>query len=329
MSLRIGSLFSGYGGLDLGVGQVLDAAPVWHAEIASAPSAILAHNYPDVPNLGDVSEIAWDTVPAVDVLTGGFPCQDVSLAGVRRGLIPGTRSGLWSIFARAIAELRPRLVVIENVPGLLTAPAAGSASPVGSCPVCLDPSGVDALRALGAVLGSLAELRFDAEWGVFPASAVGAAHRRSRIFIVAYPADSPSLRYRIRRWDVDPAGGTVPADSPSLSGSVLGGGFRHDASGGAPLSFGPYQPAIDLWSAIMGRPAPEPLRELPNGSRALAPEFAEWLMGLPAGWISDPAIPISPAARVKAAGNGVVPRQAAAAVRLLLDRISTYQMEDA
>ena len=121
--LRVGSLFSGYGGLDLAVLNVLDAEMAWHCEWDDAPSAILAKHFPNVPNYRDVSKVDFTQVERVDILTGGFPCQDLSLAGKRAGLKDGTRSGLWSEFARAIEEIQPKLVVIENVRGLLSAKA--------------------------------------------------------------------------------------------------------------------------------------------------------------------------------------------------------------
>ena len=102
MTLKIGSLFSGYGGLDYEVEQFFNAETVWHCEWEDAPSRILEARYPNVPNYRDVSKVDWSQVEPVDILTGGFPCQDVSLAGSRRGLAEGTRSGLWSEFAKAI-----------------------------------------------------------------------------------------------------------------------------------------------------------------------------------------------------------------------------------
>src|SRR5581483_5234646 len=105
----------------------------------------------------------------------------------RRGIAPGTRSGLWLHVARAVAALRPRLVVIENVRGLLSARAHSHVEP---CPGCLGDTGrKPALRALGAVLGDLATIGFDAEWHGLPAAAVGAPHERFRVFVAAFPAD--------------------------------------------------------------------------------------------------------------------------------------------
>lgn len=190
--MRIGSLFSGAGGLDL---AALDLFPgssmAWHAEIDPAASRVLAHHWPDVPNLGSVTDIDWAAVEPVDVLCGGFPCQDVSAAGRKAGLTEGTRSGLWSHMAAAIDELRPRFVLIENVRGLLSAKATVRGVEPGS-----DDLGDDGprpvLRALGAVLGDLADLGFDAEWTCVRASDVGACHQRERVFILACPVAHPA-----------------------------------------------------------------------------------------------------------------------------------------
>jgi DNA (cytosine-5)-methyltransferase 1 len=186
MGLRIGSLFSGYGGLDLAVISQTDATMAWHCEYEEAPSKVLAAHYPGVPNFGDITKVDFTSVEPVDILTGGFPCQDLSLAGKRAGLKEGTRSGLWIEFARAIEELKPRLVVIENVRGLLSATAHSDLEP---CAWCMGETGdgEPALRALGAVLGSLADLGYDAKWTGIRASDSGAPHARFRVFIIAYP----------------------------------------------------------------------------------------------------------------------------------------------
>jgi DNA (cytosine-5)-methyltransferase 1 len=197
VSLRIGSLCSGYGGLDLAVMDALGGHVVWHAQyeppdkngkpdVHQWPSQILAHRFPGVPNHGDITAIDWAAVEPVDVLTAGWPCQDMSLAGLGAGLMPGTRSGLWYHVAAAIAALRPSIVVLENVRSLTSAKAHSN---VELCAWCLGDIGDEpALRALGAVLGDLADIGFDAEWLCLPASDVGAPHQRWRAFVLAWPA---------------------------------------------------------------------------------------------------------------------------------------------
>jgi len=183
--MKIGSLFSGYGGLDLAVTAVTGAEVAWHCEWDAAPSKILEKHFPNVPNYRDVSLVDFSQVEQVDILTGGFPCQDLSLAGKRAGLKEGTRSGLWSEFHRAIETIKPRLVVIENVRGLLSASAN---SDLEQCPWCMaDESGEPNLRALGAVLGDLADIGYDAKWTGIRAADAGAPHNRFRVFIVAFP----------------------------------------------------------------------------------------------------------------------------------------------
>lgn len=186
--MKIGSLFSGYGGLDLAVMNVTGAEVAWHCEWDEAPSKILDKHWPDVPNYKDVSKVDFTKVEPIDILTGGFPCQDLSLAGKRAGLQEGTRSGLWSEFARAIEELRPRLVVIENVRGLLSATADNGVEYTEEDLAILN--GQPPIRALGAVLGDLADLGYDAKWTGIRASDAGAAHNRYRIFIIGYLQNS-------------------------------------------------------------------------------------------------------------------------------------------
>lgn len=183
--LKIGSLFSGYGGLDLAVTAVTGGEVVWHCEWDDAPSKILERNFPGIPNYRDVSKVDFTQVEKVDILTGGFPCQDLSIAGKRAGLKDGTRSGLWSEFARAIETIQPKLVVIENVRGILSA-EANSGMEYGEEDLVI-PSGKPFLRAIGCVLGDLADLGYDGKWCGIRAADAGAAHNRFRVFIVAYP----------------------------------------------------------------------------------------------------------------------------------------------
>lgn len=185
--LTYGSLFTGAGGLEMGVQSVLPGRTLWHSDIDPGACKVIEHRWPDVPNLGDVTKVDWSAVPRVDVLTGGSPCQDLSHAGRRAGMKPGTRSGLWSAMARAIDVLRPRLVVWENVRGALSAEADSGLEP---CPGCVGEPGEDGpvLRALGRVLGDLADLGYDANWYGLRAADVGAPHGRFRVFIFAWPA---------------------------------------------------------------------------------------------------------------------------------------------
>jgi DNA (cytosine-5)-methyltransferase 1 len=157
--LTVGSLFSGIGGLDLGLERA-GMAVIWQSEIDPYASRVLAKHWPDIPNLGDITQIDWSRVEPVDLICGGYPCQPFSLAGVRRG--ESDPRHLWPHFHRAIRHLRPRYALLENVPGHLS-------------------------LGLDRVLGDLAEIGYDVEWCCIPAAAVGAPHLRYRIFAVAYP----------------------------------------------------------------------------------------------------------------------------------------------
>lgn len=198
---RIASLFTGTGALDLAVMDVYGGDLIWHSQYEPPnkdgkedrhqwAAQILHRHWPTVPNLGDITAVDWAAVlnehGPVDILTGGFPCQDISAAGKRAGLVPGTRSGLWTHMARAISVLQPRLVVIENVEGLLSRKAHRDLESENEALAGGVPDGT--LRAAGAVLGDLASLGFDAEWEMRAASDDGATHRRRRVIINAWPA---------------------------------------------------------------------------------------------------------------------------------------------
>ena len=167
--LKLGSLFSGIGGIELGFERTGRFKTIWHCEIEPYPSAVLEKNFPGVVNYGDITKVDWTRVERPDVIVGGFPCQDISVAGRGAGIKEGTRSGLWSEYARAIRELQPRYVVVENVAML-------------------------ARRGLTRVLGDIAALGYDAEWFTIRASDVGAPHRRERLFIIAHAHDRAGER---------------------------------------------------------------------------------------------------------------------------------------
>ena len=183
--LTIGSLFTGAGMLDRAAEHVFGARTVWVSDIDKGACKVLAYRYPHAPNLGDITAIDWATVPRVDIFTGGSPCQDLSTAGRRAGMKEGTRSGLWESMREAIATLKPTYVLWENVHGALSAEAA---SGLEHCPGCMGGAGHGGpvLRALGRVLGDLADLGFDAEWYGLRAADVGACHGRFRVFVLAY-----------------------------------------------------------------------------------------------------------------------------------------------
>lgn len=333
MSLRIGSLCSGVGMLDLAVMDALGGTVAWHAQYDPEDkhqyaARILEHRFPGVPNHGDITAIDWSAVEPVDVLTAGWPCQDMSLAGLGAGLMPGTRSGLWYHVARAIAALRPSIVILENVRSLTSARAH---SDVELCPWCMgDLGNGPALRALGAVLGDLADLRFDAEWLCLPASDIGAPHQRWRAFVLAWPADAPRPGLEARR-EGRPGGGPesvalgvgTPADAEGDGRERSrrprhGGGRPQDHDQRADVNWGPYTTAVRRWERLTDRLAPAPTEPGKNGPR-LAPALPEWMMGLPAGWVTAvPGIPRN--AQLHALGNGVVRQQGAAAIRILAER---------
>lgn len=184
MTLRLGELCAGYNGLGMAVEEVFGATPAWFSEFDAAPSKILAHHYPDVPNYGDMTKIDWAGIEQADIISGGTPCQDLSAAGKRKGMTEGTRSNLWVQMREAIAIQKPTYVVWENVRGAYSATAA---SDLEQCPGCMGDTGDGGtvLRALGRVLGDLSDLGYDAQWRGLRASDVGACHARFRVFILA------------------------------------------------------------------------------------------------------------------------------------------------
>jgi DNA (cytosine-5)-methyltransferase 1 len=159
MTLTVGSLFSGIGGLDLGLERA-GMRVIWQSEIDPYCSKVLEKHWPEVPNYGDIKKINWKEIARPDVICGGYPCQPFSTAGKRRG--DQDPRHLWPWVRYSISQLRPRYAILENVRGHLSM------------------GGVD-------VLGDLASIGYDAEWRVVSAVSVGANHKRDRIIIVAYP----------------------------------------------------------------------------------------------------------------------------------------------
>jgi DNA (cytosine-5)-methyltransferase 1 len=360
----------------MSVQAIVGGETAWVSDIDKGACKILAHRFPGVPNIGDMTTVDWSQVEPVDVLTAGYPCQPFSVAGGRKGTTDARH--LWPHVREAIRHLRPRLTVLENVAGH---------------------------RSLGfdRVLGDLAEDGMHVQWVSVRASDSGAPHRRERLFIAVGHPDQPRLEgWQLRgerpgerpAW---PAGGesallptpvadhsrglpSAGTDYQSLPNAVCallptpavndmgasytpdewdawtermkaahGNGNGHAASlnieaqrllpasmVGSPSpaahgqisgqyreqmaealqNWGQYAAAITRWEHLT-RPAPAPTETGPKGNPRLSAAFSEWMMGLPAGWVTDvPGITRNEALR--ALGNGVVPQQAEAAVRHLL-----------
>ena len=159
-AMTFGSLFAGIGGMDLGLERA-GMVCKWQVEINPFSVAVLQKHWPEVPKHGDITKLNGSELETVDLIAGGFPCQDVSTAGQRRG-ITGPRSGLWAHYFRLICYLRPRFVLVENVAGLLNA------------------------GGMQRVLGDLASIGMDAERESISASHFGAFHHRRRIFILGH-----------------------------------------------------------------------------------------------------------------------------------------------
>lgn len=166
MSIKIGSLFAGIGGFELGCERAWpNSKTIWQVEQNPFCQSILSKHWPKAKIYNDVRDITINNVEPVDVLLGGFPCQDISVAGQQKGVHDGKKSSLWWEMHRIISEIRPRVIIMENVANIL--------------------------RLGGAdVIGSLAQIGYDCEWTVIRASDFGAPHQRARWFCVAY-SNSP------------------------------------------------------------------------------------------------------------------------------------------
>ena len=182
---KIGSLCSGYEGIGMAVQALIGGTVVWVADNEPSSATTLEARLPGVPNLGDITLTDFTAVEQVNILTAGFPCQDVSCAGARAGLGESTRTGVWTHVARCIQQQRPDLVLLENVRGLTSAKADCD---LEYCPGCMGDRPDRIMRALGAVLSDLSALGYDAVWKNIRASDTGAPHRRERIFILAFPS---------------------------------------------------------------------------------------------------------------------------------------------
>lgn len=258
----IGSLFTGYGGLDMGVAMAIDpdARVAWTSDVEPGPCKLAQVRWPATPNLGDITQVNWATVEPVDIICGGSPCQDLSLAGKRAGMATGTRSGLWESMAAAIETIRPRLVVWENVLGALSANAY---SPVESEPGMLGTGTAGpALRAAGRVVGDLASLGYSCAWRVVRASDAGAPHQRARLFVIGYPDGQPWHLWRPAgpgqtpsgRPHREPAGPDLGTLMPTPTASDHKAGRHQDGTGHSLTQAVQLLPTPKAGDGVMGLP---------------------------------------------------------------------------
>ena len=328
--ITYGSLASGIGGLDLAIEANFDAKMLWKAEYDKYASQVHDKHWPNITNLHDITEVDWESVEPIDLLTGGYPCQPFSSAGRRKGF--DDERNLWPHFAKAIHILRPKYVFLENVSAHLS-------------------------LGFGQVLGDLAKEGYDAQWGIFAASSVGAPHMRKRLFIFAwnrsysledifssklseikyegnenskllptplatdYKGSSFNLSVHTHNVLLDLANKNLLLPTPKAPdhkgtsskdwGTVDVAQALINASliYAAPFNYGEYQEAIDHWEKLRGEAAPYPLEK-----KRLNFEFAEWMMGFPIGWTKGH----SATQRLKMCGNAVVPQQGAYALSQLI-----------
>lgn len=282
--LKIGSLCTGYGGLDLAVEEHFNAETVWCAEFDKYASQVIEQRF-NIPNYGNIKEIDWASLEPIDILTAGYPCQPFSHAGYRKGT--DDERHIFPYILEAISILRPRWVILENVRGHLT-------------------------LGLKEVLAGLASIGYDARWQVVRASDAGAPHQRARLFIIAYP-DSHACKEsrRALRGVSGEAGEVIYGSDRAIYGcsdqDVSNTNNQHKSHDRQVQELGRrFTPRCEMH---MQQP-PDALDQ--NGK--LNAVFVEYMMGLPVGWVTDTGL--SRAQQLKMLGNGVVPQQAKLALEL-------------
>lgn len=203
--LTVGSLFSGIGGLDEGLRQA-GMICKWQVEIDKRCNQVLRRHWSDTERFGDVKECGKHNLAPVDIVVGGFPCQDISIAGKRKGLA-GERSGLWFEFHRILKELRPRWAIIENVPGLLSSNGG---------------------RDFAIILQGLAQIGFRTAWRILDAQFDGVAQRRRRVFIVSSLGNGSCTEVLFESeslsWDTAPHRETGKELASDVAASIRSGG---------------------------------------------------------------------------------------------------------
>ena len=297
--MKIGSLFTGIGGLELGVSNTVTSVTQygndieWIAETDENALKILEHStmFRGVPNFGDATKIDWTSVPDVDCITGGTPCQDFSHLGTRKGL-EGSKSSLLYNFIDAVKAKKPEYVLWENVPGALTK---------GAYDVLID---------------ALNDADYSTSSVILPASSLGMPHKRSRLFVFAERTEEGAIPFndqlvkvrpdtRLRLFPTPNRSRMDGRKSPGYSKRPSFYDIKQWSDEEVRASYGA---AIERWEKTFGREAP-PLAK-PKGT--LNVEFVEWMMGFPEGWVTD-ADDVSRTATLAALGNACTPQQASEA----------------
>jgi DNA (cytosine-5)-methyltransferase 1 len=284
-TLKIGSLCTGYGGLDMAVEAYFGAETAWVSEIDKHACKVIDARI-NKPNIGNLKIVNWAEVEPVDIITAGYPCQPFSHAGLRKGVLDERH--LWPYIKKAISTIRPSIVFLENVRGHF---------------------------GLGFrdVLTDFASIGYDVRWSLIRASDVGAPHRRERLFIVAYPDGARCNN----SWPKFPNGlkqscKNLKYTNTNSERQPLG---EHRGTKGRNYRKSQFKPSR-VGEIIYTQEVPAPLDQ-----GKLNVKFVEYMMGLPAGWVTD--LDISRSQQLKILGNGVVPQQAYRALELLCN-INSY-----
>jgi DNA (cytosine-5)-methyltransferase 1 len=305
--MKIGSLCTGYGGLDMAVEAFFDAETVWTADNDKYASIVIEQKIKK-PNLGDIKTLDWASLEPIDILTAGYPCQPFSAAGHRKGV--EDERHIWPYILEGISTLRPKWIVLENVRGHLS-------------------------LGFQEVLKDLASIGYDARWRIVRASDVGAPHQRARLFIVAYPSNNGQSQGQSS--GLTQGYTRASSDATSIDPNCICGGSTSSdqvvANSNCDACEKSQRITRNLRESCEGlrarqdkgqtgkkyRSSSEMVREtVPNilvGDR-LNPGFIEYMMGLPVGWVTD--LDMLDNHKLKILGNGVVPQQAYYALEQLL-----------
>jgi DNA (cytosine-5)-methyltransferase 1 len=289
--LKIGSLCSGYGGLDMAVEAYFSAETVWMCDNDKYASIVIKERW-NLPNLGDLKGVDWSTVEPIDILTAGYPCQPFSQAGQRKGV--EDERHIWPYIKQIISATRPKYIVLENVRGHLS-------------------------LGFKEVLKDLAQIGYDAKWQIVRASDVGAPHQRARLFVVAHPIDNGQSQGNTIGFEQTFAksknnGCVAYSNSDAREESQRTNSCLHAKSSGLEDGQNQGQARHEYrFSLQMDR------QTVPNtlDQGRLNPKFVEYMMGLPEGWVTN--CDMTTNNQLKLLGNGVVPQQAYYALQLLCD----------